>query len=300
MEEASAMLQRLPSLGRIGAESQDRQFVDMFILDGLRAKDITALPDNDETQRRSAFGSNWLNPLGVLGQKILAEDIKLKFDTYRQFAARANLAKNPTLAGDVIAALARVSSIHGNLQGLNLIGANFSELDLVDTSISNFTISEAVIDRLVLPNSPPSKILIQKSVAGKVSGAASYTGLPSWVQLDLVDQFDTVQTVAQIKRTGLSPALEVLVAVLKKTFKQKGSGRKEEALLRGFGTGASKKLASAVLRILLRDDIVTRHKGDEGWIYSPNRNEIARITTLLTQLRSSSDPIWAEVQVLRE
>jgi hypothetical protein len=35
VEEASVMLQRLPSLGRISPESNDRQFVDIYILDGL-------------------------------------------------------------------------------------------------------------------------------------------------------------------------------------------------------------------------------------------------------------------------
>src|SRR5262249_40947078 len=40
VEEASLMLQRLPGLGRVKAESHDRQFIDRYILDGLRAKDV--------------------------------------------------------------------------------------------------------------------------------------------------------------------------------------------------------------------------------------------------------------------
>jgi NACHT domain len=44
VEEASVMLQRLPSLGRIGPESSDRQFIDGYILDGLRAHDVARLP----------------------------------------------------------------------------------------------------------------------------------------------------------------------------------------------------------------------------------------------------------------
>jgi len=161
-------------------------------------------------------------------------------------------------------------------------------------------ISEATIELLVLPNSPPRNVKITKSLAGSVSGAASYSGLPSWVQLESVDHFDTVQTVAQIKKAGLSPAHEILVAILKKTFKQKGAGRKEEALLRGFGAGASKKLASSILNLLMQEGILTRHKGDEGWIYSPSRSHTARIFTILDQLRSSSDPLWAMTEVLNK
>jgi hypothetical protein len=39
-DESAIILQRLPGLSRIGAESLDRQFVDDYILDGLKAEDI--------------------------------------------------------------------------------------------------------------------------------------------------------------------------------------------------------------------------------------------------------------------
>lgn len=42
-DESSIMLQRLPSLGRINADSPDRQFLDSFILNGLRAESIIQL-----------------------------------------------------------------------------------------------------------------------------------------------------------------------------------------------------------------------------------------------------------------
>ena len=296
VEEASAMLQRLPSLGRIGAESQDRQFVDMFILDGLRAKDVANLPDDDESQRRRAISENWLNPLGALGQAVLSADLANRVDTFRQIAARASESKNATLAGDIVAAICRADLPHVDFRGLAISGAAFSELVLNATTISNLAISDSTFERLLLPNSPPVNTSIKASLASQVSGAASYSGLPGWVQLDLVDAFDTVQTVAQIKRAGLSPSLEILVAILKKTFKQKGAGRKEEALLRGFGSGASKKLADSVVRLLMREGFLTRHKGDEGWIYSPSRNESARVTAMLDQLRSSTDPLWSQAE----
>jgi hypothetical protein len=298
VEDASVMLQRLPSLGRIGAESSDRQFVDTFILDGLRAKDVAGLVDKDESHKQRVFNENWLNPLGSLAQAILSTDISGRVDAYRQIAERATKALNSTLAADLVSAMARGNTINIDLQGLAITGATFSEFTLNETSLSNLSIKDSTFERLVLPNSPPKNVKISASLASKVSGAASFSGLPSWVQLDLVDDFDSVQTVAQIKRVGLPPANEILVAILKKTFKQKGAGRKEEALLRGFGSGASKKLAATVLNILMREQILVRHKGDEGWIYSPSRSETARIFTLLDQLRSSNDSLWATVEDL--
>jgi hypothetical protein len=50
IEEASAMLQRLPCLGRLNAESADRQFVDEYILDGLRAVDVIGLTRADDIE----------------------------------------------------------------------------------------------------------------------------------------------------------------------------------------------------------------------------------------------------------
>jgi hypothetical protein len=298
VEEASVMLQRLPSLGRIGAESSDRRFVDMFILDGLRAKDISTLVDKDDAYRQKVFKENWLNPLGSLGQSILASDMKGRIDGYRQIGSRAATANNSTLSADIISSMSHIENAHIDMQGINIVGGVFSEFILNGTSLSNLSISEATFELLVLPSSPPHNIKISHSLASKVSGAASYSGLPSWVQLDLVDEFDSVQTVAQIKKAGFSPAHEILVAILKKTFKQKGAGRKEEALLRGFGSGASKKIASSIINKLLHEQILDRHKGDEGWIYSPIRNETARILTILDQLRSSTDPLWTEVDSL--
>lgn len=298
VEEASAMLQRLPSLGRIGAESQDRQFVDMFILDGLRAKDVAFLLNADDQQRQRTFAESWINALEPLGQAILAADLKGRVDQFRQIAVRTAAANNSTLASDIISSICRADIEGADLQGLIVTGGAFTELTLNGTPISNVTISEATIRHLILPNSPPPKVLIEKSLVEKVSGVASFSGLPSWVRLESVDEFDSVQTVAQIRKAGLTPAHEILVGVLKKTFKQKGAGRKEEALLRGFGSGSSKKLAASVIGLLMRENILDRHKGDEGWIYSPARSQNARVSTLLDQLRSSTDELWAATEKL--
>ena len=58
VEEASIMLQRLPSLGRVSTESNDRQFVDIYILDGLRAKDASSIVVGGVNRPGFAGGSN--------------------------------------------------------------------------------------------------------------------------------------------------------------------------------------------------------------------------------------------------
>lgn len=291
-QEAAVMLLRLPSLGRVAADSSDRQFVDMFILDGLRAKDVASLIEIDDRERRVALDDLWANPLGPLGQSVLSLDIAKRPDSFIQLARQAAKARNATLASDILASACIVNDQSIDADGVIIRGASISTLDMKFSKLFNYSLDESTIENLILPNSPPKNVQIRNSLAGRVSGAASYSGLPSWIQLDSVDKFDTVQTVAEIRRAGLSPAHEVLVAVLRKTFLQRGSGRKEEALLRGFGGGAIRKIATDVVSLLMREGLLERHKGDEGWIYGPERSHTDRVKRLVDQLRSSDDPLW--------
>jgi len=59
----------------------------------------------------------------------------------------------------------------------------------------------------------------------------------------------------------------------------RNSGRKEEALLRGLGEIADKGVAPTIVNYLLGHDVLTKFKGNEGWVYRkplelvvPNRN----------------------------
>jgi len=294
-EEAAVMLLRLPSLGRVAPDSSDRQFVDMFILDGLRAKDVAQIIEGDEGDRRAVLDDVWANPLGPLGQTVLSLDIAKRADSFIQLGKQASKGRNSTLSADIIASACIVEGISIDGDGTEVKDASISLLDMRSSGLFNYSLTASTIENLILPDSPPKNVRIEGCLAGNVSGAASYSGLPSWIKLESVDKFDSVQTVAQIRRAGLSPAHEVLVAVLKKTFLQRGSGRKEEALLRGFGGGRIRKIAGDVVALLMGEGILERHKGDEGWIYDPKRSHSDRIKRLVEQLRSSDDPLWSAV-----
>jgi hypothetical protein len=101
-EGASVMLQRLPSLGRIGAESTDRQFIDMYILDGLRGRDVGRLTDLDDEHRKIAFHEVWTNPIGIIGQKVLALHMESKLSQFLTIAGRTASDRNSVLAADIV------------------------------------------------------------------------------------------------------------------------------------------------------------------------------------------------------
>ena len=69
------MLQRLPALGRVKSETNDRQFIDSYILDGLRAKDSGALFKMVDRSLSGLFSTTFVNPLDDSGQRLLERDI---------------------------------------------------------------------------------------------------------------------------------------------------------------------------------------------------------------------------------
>ncbi|HEY5710658.1 MAG TPA: NACHT domain-containing protein [Allosphingosinicella sp.] len=298
VEDAAVMLQRLPSLGRVGPDSGDRQFIDTYILDGLRAHHIVRLVDGDESERREAATTPWENPLQVLGQKVLASKAQSKMGAFLTLAKRAGGGKNGTLAGDILAGLIRVGQNRTDLDGLKVSGAWISELDLSVSDVENLEISDSIIDEVILPTAPPKRTTVQSCLIGKVTGASSIDGVGDWIKQNEISEFDSVRTLRRIRDVGLSPGHEVLVAIIKKTFFQPGSGRKEEALLRGFAAGAFNKVAPKVLNLLVTNGILTHFRGDEGRVYAPNRAAAGRMKLMLDELRASNDAIWAEVESL--
>jgi len=294
-EDASVMLQRLPSLGRIGAESTDRQFIDMYILDGLRGRDVARIPELTEDSRRNSLNELWMNPLGLLGQRVVAETARHRFDDFNSLLHRVSTSRNAILAADIASSLFHCDNNVIDFGNVTIKQATFGDLDFTLSDAANLTITDSIIERLVLPDAPPRNTFIRSSSAGSVAGASAKSGLPSWVGLDSVDEFDSIENVSRIRNAGLSSAHEILVVIIKKTFFQKGAGRKEEALLRGFGSGSSQKTANKILNILIRDEILTSFKGDQGTVYAPVRAQAGRMNTMLTELRTSNDDVWTRV-----
>jgi hypothetical protein len=81
-------------------------------------------------------------------------------------------------------------------------------------------------------------------------------------------KFDSTESISRIRQIGLQPNRAILATII---F-QNGSGRKEEALLRGLREIAGKAVAPA-WRL--------KFKGNEGWVYAPNRKFAGRMRRML-------------------
>jgi hypothetical protein len=296
--DQAAMLQRLPGLGRVQAESNDRRFIDVYILDGLRALDVDFCASNaDQNLPEMA----WRNPLDELGQQVLASIIQ-SAGTTRKFLAVANKCaslKNRVAGGDIVASMLRMNSDTVNFEGLALddchfICIDFSILKALNLQLSNCTFGSVTI----LRNVQDGGLAITNSLAERVYGIGHSKGLPGWISTLQVERFESLQNVADIRKIQLSPAHQILVTIIRKTFFQKGTGRKEEALLRGLGTIGSSSTANRILNLLIQDDILTKFRGDEGQVYAPVRKNAERMTKMLAALNLSDDPIWLRCSTL--
>lgn len=295
VEEASIMLQRLPSLGRVSSETADRQFVDIYILDGLRAKDVVNVCTATDIEASLIAATRWTNPLDDLGQRVLAKDPAVTEKLKLAFAKRAAEGGNAVLASDLAASLARTAKAPFDFEGLEVNRGEFLYFPLAERTVSNLFINNCVIWELAFPVKDFTNVRINNCHAAKVSGISSAAALPDWIRNLGADEFDSVESVSRIRKIGLKASQEILITKIRKTFFQKGSGRKEEALLRGLGTPTAKSLSSKIINLMMRGGLLTSFKGSEGIVYSPVRANTRRMQQILDELGGSSDPLWLEV-----
>jgi hypothetical protein len=296
-EESAVMLQRLPGLGRVGSDTEERKFIDIFILDGLRALDVAMIVRSDE---RAVTQDVWFNGLEELGQRILAAEMRTpeKFTPFRAFARDSSREKNRVLAGDIVASAVR-SAEAVDFKGLEVSETVIGQLDLEHCSVSNLRVSHSLIQELIVPAIPPVGVEFEKCQIGKVFGITDRGAIPNWLKPSEVEEMESAANVSRIKSMNLEPQLRVMVTILKKVFLQKGSARQEDALLRGLGQIDRHGAAEEILRILKREGLIKVAPGDHGNLYIPERRHMDRIRKIVGELGTSKDPIWLEVAALK-
>lgn len=290
-EEASVMLQRLPSLGRLGTESDDRQFVDTYILDGLRAKDVGEVALASFEQNREVLSTPWANGLDSLGQRILASEARCSDAKLLSLARDALGGPNKTLISDLISSLMMRPGGQVDFDDLEFVDGHFISLDFSHRDLAKLRLKSCTFGTVIFGSHEAKAVTIKDSLAERVAGATSPKGLPVWAELK-ADKYESAANTSSIRRIGLKPGQQILATTIRKTFFQKGAGRKEESLTRGFARIGKPGTISRVINLLLRDGILERGKGEEGWLYIPVRKHTARMQAILDELNTSKDPLW--------
>lgn len=111
-----------------------------------------------------------------------------------------------------------------------------------------------------------------------------------------VDRFDALTNMAKIRQANLGNEQRTFITVIHKTFFQRGSGRKEEALLRGLDAARDRKTAHRVLGMLVEEGVLREYSGKEGVVYVPARKHTRRMARIISELKHSSDPLWVRLR----
>lgn len=290
--ESSVLLQKLPYLGRFEAESADRVFIDDYVREGLAGIGMHML-----ASRMLSFetAEDWRKPLGAFGLRVWAEC--MEFGSALAFARQEASHGRYQAACDFVAASLAGDSDQIDYDGLSLVDAFMSQALLVDKKISNLSLSEVYIETAYVDGIEWDNVHIGNSYIDAIYGVASYADLPGIFREGLiVGRFDSVgMNTSAISTLDLTDSQKTLLSIVQKLFFQRGSGRKEGALFRGTAQYWDPAAATAVLKIMLKEDIVTISQGDEGKIYVPNRKHTRRMGEIRSQRKGSTDPLWLAV-----
>jgi hypothetical protein len=172
----------------------------------------------------------FVNPLDDLGQRLLATNIDSKTNDFKQLASRCLSDKNKILGCDIVSSILRVGLETFDFKGMFIDDGHFIKFDMSNTLPLGLTITNTTFGELILPSAPPPRTTISNCLAGRVFGVAAQSGLPDWINKLEADLYDSVESVSRIRKIGLDPRHEILVTIVRKTFFQKGAGRKERGL----------------------------------------------------------------------
>lgn len=293
-DESSIILQRLPTLIRVAEDSSERQFVDRYILDGLRAESLIEFLNSIINSNDPIFELAWINPLKKFGLTVVADYIDFTKDQSKSFMIlnEASHSKNQILASDMLASLCVINETI-DCKHLSIQNGHFYYLDLSDKKVSNITILDGFIENLDITNINAANVFIMNNIITNLHGISGPHGIPTWLEKNTIEHYTTISTTSRIKAAAnISKQQKIFLTIIKKTFFQPGSGRKEEALLRGWGEQSDSKIANKIINNLVANGVLTKFKGDEGWVYAPNRSFSRRMADIRDHLTSSDDPLW--------
>lgn len=289
LDEAASILQRLPYLGRVSSGSGNRRFVDEYAKSGLCG---IALADAFSVSNRDVAAERYVKPLGSFGAKFLGAKRLIGSDA-EKYVKLCTSRGNTQIAADYLCSLIETSSETIDFTGIDVLQANIDYLHLIDIVVIGLNLTETFVETLHLDGAKFEKTQFSDSVFQHVIGVADANRLPNCFK-DTCEygDFSSVENVSRISELPLSNRQKTLVAIIRKLFFQPGSGRMEEALLRGTSRYWDRAAAEQVVRYMLANEIISEAQGNRGKLYVPNRKFTRRMGRLRSLLGNSNDDLW--------
>lgn len=235
------LLQRLPGLTSKDQIDGNRAFMDEIMLDVLRSASVLSFMVHPFVDPQA---TNWrvgLKEFGIrrVARKFFDDDIQARTSlgivACKEALERWN---SSTLSLDIIQILdaTDLSGISLDFGGMEISEGYIHLLNLDDgNSLSNLRLSYITIDHLVMPTEEPSNLVLDGCVIGNIVGCQGQTDLPNWIRSSDIGTWDQQKTTNQIIRDEkVAIGARIALAIIRKVYKQKGQGRRENALFRGM------------------------------------------------------------------
>jgi len=296
-DESAIILQRLPGLGRIGSESLDRQFVDAYILDGLKAEDVLSIYSDSSVE---PLQDPWNHPVEGFGAFYLASKI-CALNQQQAVAAYIKRNKdvvNKVLLSDLMSALYLDPNGKLDFGGLTFLGGIFHQISFGEAHISNIVFRECEFRAADFHDAELDRVSIVDCTIRDLAGYSSSATLPPFIISTVVQEYQSVATLVAIRAAGLSVAQTFLLASLRKLFLQPGGGRQESSMYKGYRDASSKRICDRVIALLVKDGLCQRMRGNNDALFIPDRSQTGRVKAIMSQMTHSDDPLWAKVSAL--
>ena len=296
MEPAKALLQRLPGLTSRDQEIGARSFVDLEMLQALRAGDVARFIENPYEKINQSSWHHALDEFGCSVAGLLVQRGGMRQQNHRVAAMEAiNRWQEPTLALDCLLSYRREEdSPMLDAEGMAVIGGICDTIDLVESNLQAVVFDSCLIDNIRFDVNLPTDVVFRKCMIDRVEGVAASRELPAMFDNCEIVEFDNTQTNTAIMRSDLPPSAKVLLTIIRKLFLQRGSGRVEAALYRGLEERYTRHV-EPILQHLDSSGIIFSHPSPRGTIWHGNRAERNRMLQILEKPTTSDDDVLETV-----
>lgn len=284
-DQGMVLLQRLPGLGVYRAEEESRIFIDDTFADACRAGDVVEFiisPFDFDTGTlasiESAMGSLGIGMVQRRAERNGFSDGKV--NTAIQHAGRQS---SPYMVADI--ARLMVTAGFSIRNRLVVEGAVVPELELggSEADVSDLRFVDCFFERVELGAAVEAGAIpaFEGCYIERLEGRVSRQDLPKgkFDKECVIDKFATVtDTTARLLELDLPLDTRVCLAILKKVYDRRGSGRRENALYRGMDDRA-RRLVPDVLQVLQSEKLVFRYrrKSDTIWLAGRDRRRAGRL-----------------------
>jgi hypothetical protein len=199
------------------------------------------------------------------------------------------------LLSDLLSGLFHLDGPPVDFGGHEFEGGKFYRVTVAGTAVRNLALIDCQFDNLDITDAEPNKVSFAECVVTRLAGITGKEHAPTWFNNCLVEVYQSIGTLADIREAGLSVAQTFLLSSLRKLFLQPGGGRKESSMYKGYGDSTTKKTCEKVIGVLVREGLCSKFKGQSEAIYVPERSLTGRVQAIMSQMTTSKDPVWLQV-----